>query len=260
MIRLLETGPVLGTCVCQAMVREDSLRDNYSKDEWLLSRMCQPCQDRIFLAPGGEGGVRAHPIRFGALVAHSRSGRTVLEVVLIPFLFIPELHRAAWEARYILRIGPMPSFAASTELNPMYRFLAGHRVRVTEVLSFDDPRLPVWFEDLDLLVALDQRSVDEIVGACPVLGRGLRTALADAVPWREIASRPLLPFESFVRSRGLDLARPDDRSPPSPLRVCARMAAALALVERGSYDKDRTALWHLLEGMRTHFSDSPKGA
>ena len=260
MIRLLETGPVLGTCVCQAMVREDSLRGDCSEHEWYLSGLCQSCQDRIFLAPGGEGGVRAHPIRFGALVAHSRSGRTVLEVVLIPFLFIPELHRAAWEARYILRIGPMLSFAPSTELNPMYRFLAGHRVRVTEVLSFDDPRLPVWFEDLDLLVALDRRSLDEIVGSCPVLGRGIQVSLADAVPWREIVSRPLVPFGSFVRSRGLDLARPDNCSPPSPLRVCARMAAALALVERGSYDKDRTALWHLLEGMRTHFSDSPKGA
>ena len=44
------------------------------------------------------------------------------------------------------------------------------------------PRRAGWFSDLDLLLALDADSLKEIVGACPVLGGGLRTPLADALP------------------------------------------------------------------------------
>lgn len=259
MIRLPETGPVLGRCGCGRMVRENSFRTAVDRAEWDLSSFCQCCLDRVFLALDEDGIVPASPIRFGALAAHLRSGRTVLEIVLLPFLFVPELHRVAWEARYTLRIGPMISFSPRSDLDPMSCVLAGHRIRVTEIYAYEDPRLPVWFEDLDLLVALDGRSLNEIVGACPVLGRGTQLALADAVLWREVVSRPLLPFDSFIRARGLDLSRQDDASPPSPLRVCARMGAALALPDPNSFDGERTALWHLLEGLRPHFPVQPKG-
>ena len=140
------------------------------------------CQDLIFLFPPLEAGAPRHLIRFGALAAHRRSDRHVLEVAVLPFRFIPEHHVLAWEARSTLRIGSVLPFALPSELHPMASILAGHRVRVTEVYSFEDPRRAGWFSDLDLLLALDADSLKEIVGACPVLGGGLRIPLADALP------------------------------------------------------------------------------
>ena len=183
--------PKVGQCVCGAIVGEDSFRDECSGHEFSLSGLCQDCQDLIFLFPPPEAGTNRHRIRFGALAAHRRSDRHVLEVAVLPFRFIPEHQVLAWEARYSLRIGPILPFALPSVRNPMASILAGHRVRVTEVYSFEDPRLARWFSDLDLLLALDRQSLETIVGACPALGGGLQVALADAVPWASLVGRPL---------------------------------------------------------------------
>ena len=137
----------------------------------------------------------------------------------------------------------------------MFRILAGHRVHLTEVKSFEDPRLAGWFSDLDLLATLDRRAAEEIVGACPVLGDAHAVALSDDIPWRDLVSRPLVPFDGFVRSQGLDLFRIGSSLPPSPLRLCARLGAALGLEEQ-------KPLWHLFESVKHRFSNpsNPKGA
>ena len=260
MIRLPETGSVLGRCGCQAEVRADSFRDECSEVEWYLSGFCQACQDRFFLAVDQEGDARVHPIRFGSLSAHRSSGRQVLDISLLPFLFIPSLHLLAWEARFGLRLGPVLPRALASELDPMTPLLAGHRVRVTQVYSFADSRLSDWFSDLDLLVALDRGSIEAIVAACPVLGSGLTLALADEFPWSEMIGRPLSSFAHFVGAAGLDPVRTGEWPSPSSLRLCARMGAALARRGPDPSKEECTGLWHLLESVKHRFPDPPKGA
>ena len=89
MIRLPETGPEVGRCVCGVVIREDSFRDKKSEKEWFLSSLCMECQDRVFLVPPQEVGAVRHTVRFGVLAAHRRSGLQILEVALLPFRFIP---------------------------------------------------------------------------------------------------------------------------------------------------------------------------
>ena len=230
MIRLPETGFVLGRSGCGTLVREDSFRDENSLAEWQISALSQSAQDRIYLGLSEAGGIR-YPIRFGALAAHAVSGGEVSEVAVLPFLFVPATHSVAWEPRFALRIGPMLSLGLLSDLDPMARMLLGHWLRVTDVSAFEDPRLGEWFADLDLLVALDQASLEAIVGACPVLGGGLQLALAEALDWRALTGRPLVPFPQFVRSTDLDPSLRQAGPRPSPLRVCARMGAALGFAD-----------------------------
>jgi len=244
-IRLPETGAVLGRCGCGAVVRTDSFRDLASYAEFFFSGFDQPCQDRAFLGLDEQGKLPPCPIRFGALAAHLAPGPVAPELVVLPFLFVPEFHVLAWEARYILRIGPRHSDAPLMDLYPMGDSLAGHRVRVTEIDSYADRRLVDWFSDLELLLASDRGAIDAIVRACPPLRTGLRVALDDAVDWSD--------FVSGVWP--VDVSRPDVPPPVSPLHLCARMGAALLNPERRPRCEPRTAAWHLLESLRAHFPD-----
>ena len=225
MIRLPASGAVLGRCVCGAVVRKDDWRDECSEREWLLSGLCQDCQDRIFLASDGNA---RHPLRFGALAAHSVAGRDLTELAVLPFLFIPETGTVAWEARYALCIGPQLSSGLLSDLNPMAWMLAGNLLRVIRLHDLAEPLLAD-FSDLDLLLALDHNSLETIVGACPPLGGGFGVALSDALDWRSLAGRPLLPLGEFVHELGLEPSCPGSSPPPSPLRLCAQMGAALGL-------------------------------
>ena len=113
----------------------------------------------------------------------------------------------------------------------MARMLAGHRLHVTRLLTLADPRLDEWFSDLDLLLALDHNSLKEIVGACPALGGGLALALCDAVDWSSLAGRSLVPLGEFAHETGIEPSREGSSPPPSPLRLCAQMGAALGLAD-----------------------------
>ena len=228
MIRLPASGVVLGRCVCSAVVREDEWRDECSEREWLLSGLCQECQDRIFLASDGNA---RRPLRFGALAAHAVIGRGVIELAALPFLFVPEHGTLAWEARYALRIGPKLSPGPRFDLAPMARMLAGSRLRVTDLRTDAGPKPGSWFADLDLLIALDHPSIEAIVGACPAFGGGFAVGLAEAVDWRALAGRPLLPLGEFVHELGLDPSCRGFHPRPSPLRICAQMGAALGLAD-----------------------------
>ena len=258
MIRLPETGPEIGRCGCGAVVRQDSFRDESSFVEWELSGFCQRCQDRFFLAVDQDGDARHYPLRFGVLAAHRRSGREVLEIGLLPFVCIPALHVLAWEARSSLRIGRVIPRALHAELEPMARVLAGHRVRVTSIYELSDPRMDEWFSDLDLLIALDCRSLAEIVDACPALGGGFGVPISDAIPWSAMAGRPLTSLGHFVRFGKLDSSRNADWPPISALRLCARIGSALCLENHSSSAQERTALWHLLESVKNCIPDPPE--
>ena len=107
MIRLPASGVALGRCVCGAVVHEDGWRDECSEREWLLSGLCQDCQDRVFLASDGNA---RHPLRFGALAAHCIAGRDVTDLAVLPFLFVPEFGTLAWEAD--------PRFASDRSFRP----------------------------------------------------------------------------------------------------------------------------------------------
>ena len=250
MIRLPETGPELGRCGCGAVVRQDGFRDESSHVEWELSGFCQRCQDQFFLALDQEGDARVYPLRFGVLAAHRSSGREVLEIGLLPFLCIPALQVLVWEAGYTLRIGRVIPPALPTELDPMAQVLARHHVRVTSIYEFSDPRLVEWFSDLELLITLDCRSLVEIVEACPALGNGLGVPISDAIPWIAMAGPALTSFGHCFRPGGLDSGRAEARPPTSALRLCARLAAALCVTNRGSSGEERTALWHVLESVK----------
>ncbi len=48
-------GPTLGTCAfCQGTVTHGSFRDDLSRREWLISKLCQLCQDKTFVPPADE--------------------------------------------------------------------------------------------------------------------------------------------------------------------------------------------------------------
>ena len=267
MIRLPETGALLGICGCGETVRVDSFSDRLSLCEWQISRMCGECQSRTFLGLDPAGVLPPSPIRFGVLAAEARPHGEVSELALLPFRFVPEFHVLAWEARFALRLGSLLKSAPHSELEPMSRILTGHRVRVTDLPSFRDPRLDAWFSDLDLLLALDQGSALSILRTCPALAVAAPhvAALVDEVPWSRLTGHPLLPFEAFVRAHDLDFRPRGARSPRSALSQCACMAAALALADRAfpdevpNEDQERTALWHLFESVKPHFAKSDPG-
>ena len=99
-----------------------------------------------------------------------------------------------------MRIGRVIPIALPTELDPMAQLLAGYHVRVTSIYEFSDSRLAEWFSDLELLIALDCRSLADIVDACPALRGGLGVSISDAIPWAAMAGRPRTSFGRFVRA------------------------------------------------------------
>lgn len=222
MIRLPETGPVLGQCRCGRLVTVD-FRDRLSRAEWTVSGLCAACIDAVFLALDEEGVLPPQPLRYGALAAHRTSGGDVVEIVLLPFVFVPALHNIAWNTQHIVRIGlalPPPSHAEYEALDAL---LIDPNVSVTDVASFTDPCLVDWFSDLALLLGSDDSSLDAIVHVCPALGTALQVPLADHF---------------------------------SPFTTCIQNASALVGSSRGPRFEPGTPAWRLLESLRVHFPDS----
>ena len=228
MIRLPGLLPPLGRCVCGAPVGEDSFRDQASFTEFHYSGLCQECQDRIFFDPGG-GGVHDWLVRTGVLVAHGGPDGRIDEVAVLPFVFVAETGRVAWETRFVLRIGRGPlSPVDLRELEPMADMLEGHHFRLNELHPFAHPELAEWLGAVDVLIALDAASLQAIAGACPALDADLAVALADVVPWADLYGHPLVPFGAFVRALGLEpLPTPE----PSVLRRGALLGALLGLAD-----------------------------
>ena len=254
MTPLPDSGRLLGCCACGAFVREDSFRDQQSTIEFLTSGFCQCCQDRLYVASSGVEGLRAGSIRMGALVGHSVSDGTVDSIAVLPFTFVLALRHLAWDARYVTRIGIAAPMVRGWDLAPMATMLAGHRICVTDVGRFDDPIVGARLDGLDLLVGLDDESLQASVERCPALSSARPVALTDSVPWLEISDEAVLPFESFVRVKRLDPEYPQNLAPVSALRHCARLGAALGLKGPGC-GQAKTALSYLLDAVDESFPE-----
>lgn len=221
MIRLPETGPVLGRCRCGRLVTDD-FRDALSRAEAQISGMCAACIDAVFLALDEEGVLPPQLLRYGALAVHRTSGGEIVEVVLLPFVAAPVLHKIAWNTQHIVRIGyalPPPSHAEYEALDVL---LEAPNVSVTDVASFTDPCL-AWLSDLAVLFGSDSPSLDAIAKMCPVLGTALRVPLSDHL---------------------------------SPFATSFQMASALLGSSPDPHCAPHTPAWRLLESLRAHFPDS----
>ena len=221
MIRLPETGPVLGRCRCGRLVTDD-FRDALSRAEAGISGMCAACIDAVFLALDEEGVLPPQPLRYGALAAHRTSGGDLAEIVLFPLVCVPALHKIVWNTQHIVRIGyalPPPSHAEHEALDALF---VEPNVSVTDVASFVDPSL-AWLSHLAVLFGSDEPSLDAIVQACPVLGTALRVPLSDYL---------------------------------SPFATSIQMASALVGSSPDPHRAPHTPAWRLLESLRAHFPDS----
>ena len=228
MIRLPGLLAPLGRCVCSAPVGEDSFRSEASLAEFYYSGLCQECQDRIYFAPDGAG-IHDWSVRTGVVVAHGGPDGQIDEVAVLPFVFLAETGRVAWETRFVLRIGRgLLAPVDPVELEPMAEVLGGHLIRLTEVHPLTHPNLGEWLGALDVLIALDASSLEAIAGACPALGGAVTVVLADALPWAYLCGHPLVPFDGFVRALGLDSSPPPEMC---VLRRCALLGAVLGLPE-----------------------------
>ena len=249
-----DTRAALGRCLCGAVVFEDSFRDERSFAEYCLSGLCQACQDKIFLAPGGAG-VHGCRVRTGAIAAHVGPPDEVEELGILPFVFVAENCRFEWEARYIVRVGPIPLEAGECAgLEPLADALQGYRVRVSEFGSFDAAGLDDRLSCFELLVVPDRCSRDAIVEVCPVLADAFPVELAAALPWRELYRRPLVPLEPFARDNHLGAGSPPSAGPASALLRCAILGAVLLLAAE-RHGRERTVFTHVIESARQSLPD-----
>ena len=214
--------PEIGRCMCGAVLHVDSFRNDESHRAFFTTGLCQRCSDdSSFVASKCEPGRRFDLWR-GALVANRREGDGDPELGILPFLFLVEELRIAWEARFIVRMGsnlePLDTF---DELLPMKDYLAGHQIRVHEGSALDADSGPgKHLANLVLLIALDRTGL-EVAEGSGVLPLGVSgVSLADSISWRREYGRPLLPVGRWW---------PFDVGPPSVLRICALMGFVLCL-------------------------------
>ena len=231
--------PEIGRCMCGVRVFGDHFRDRESYLEFLRTgrNLCQSCQDQVFLAGNPDDPHHRNlPIVDGALAAVRGA---LDEICLFPFRLVPAPRaRIAWEARFIVRAGPLlEPLDPWDELEPMREPLDDHQVRVREHRSLDALGLAEPLDRLTLLVALDRPALDAALAACPPLSRLRAASLEDDVPWRGAFARPLRPLGS---------GSCPEHGTSSALRQCALVGLALLETDRAG----RRALDHLIASHR----------
>ena len=212
--------PEIGRCMCGTVLYVDSFRDARSYQDFYRSGLCQGCSDEATLCVSPHASGRRLRLRRGAVVAHRSADDGGVELCLLPFLFVAEEWRIAWEARYIVRIGPcLEPLDPFDELLPMKDHLDGHQVCVHEGESLRGAPGPAeHLTRLDVLLGPDRMGLEAAVGT-GVFPAGARCmSLADGFPWRRELGRPLLPLGRWW---------PYDEGPLSTLRACALMGFAL---------------------------------
>lgn len=217
--------PEIGRCICGTVLHVDSFRDDRAYRAFYSSGLCQNCSDRAFLCMSAAEPGRRLPLRRGALVAHRVVEDAGGELCLLPFLFVAEEGRVAWEARYIVRIGPhLDPFDPFDELLPMKDQLKGHQIRVHEGSSLEGVPGPAeHMAGLELLIGADRAALEAAV-ATGVFPSAVRcVSLADGLPRCGSHGRPVLPLERWW---------PYSEGPPSTLRVCALLGFVLCLPGR----------------------------
>ena len=206
-----------GRCGCGAAVHPDSFRDRLSWREFHITGQCQACQDRLLFAASVHDAHRLYPVRRGVIAATVTREGAVVELGLLPFIFIAPEARIAFEPRYLLRAGaalaPLDPF---DELRPVRSALETHQVRLAEL---DDMHAPEVRDalDVDLAVVGDAAARAALAGLA--LPPGARpAALADDVPWRALLGATLPELVSPWTRAG---------APVSVLRACALLALGL---------------------------------
>ena len=214
----------MGRCVCGAVLTPAGYRDRDAYRDAFVTSLCQACQDRVYLGVDQEEGL-ALPIVDGALVAVRAPG-PVAELALLPFrLVLPGSSRAqlVWEARYIMRAGPwLDPLDLAYEFDPMAGLLLGHQVRMSEHRAIDAPEVTERLAGLQVVIGLDQHSLDAAAAVCPIPNGISRASLAEEVPWIDVFGRPLRPLDTWTGP---------EPKPLSTLRIAAVMG--LLLMEQG---------------------------
>ena len=138
------------------------------------------------------------PLRRGAVVAPFVRDAQLVEICLLPFVFVVPEPRMAWEPRSILRIGPcLDRVDQDAALLPVVSLLSGCSVQVRESRTFYDPLVRRAFREFDLVIGLDRRSLDAVAAVLPLPAADSLASLEDDVPWRAAYGRTLRPLESW---------------------------------------------------------------
>ena len=241
---------VLGACRwCGAAVRADAFRDLASRREYTLLRLCQRCQDRVYLAePRRRPGPKL-ALHDAAVVAPVTEAGALRELAVLPFVFVAAEARIAWEPRFLVRAGPRAApLDPYVELTPMRAAWRAHQIRVVEVRGLDHPRLRARLSGAALVVGLDAAALRAVETACALPPGAPLAGLAEGVAWRSAYRHPLQPFARFVRHFGLDPGGPPGA--PSVLRLAALIAAAMELPSPAGPAPAPTAFALLLRARR----------
>ena len=141
----------------------------------------------------------------------------VVELGLLPFLFIAPETRIAFEPRFLLRAGAaLAPLDPWDELLPLKSALETHQVRLTEVEGLDASQVREAL-DVDLAVVHDAATRAALAGLA-LAPRARIATLADDVPWRAFVGITL-PELLWPWTRGVE--------PGSVLRACALLALVL---------------------------------
>ena len=239
--------PEIGRCMCGAVLRIDSFRDDAAYQAFFRTGLCQGCSDASSFAQSRQESSLRFPVRRGALVTASRDSEAALEWVVFPFVFVVPEPRIAWEARFILRIGPdLEPLDHFDELLPMKDLLCGHQIRVQEASSLVQlSGAAELVARLELIIAPDKETLDTVAGGGAFPDDVLRLALSDALAWRKDYGRALVPLERWW---------PFDSGPVSVLRACGLLGLALAVP--GSRSGVTSPISRLLSSCRDAFPES----
>ena len=251
----------LGHCrFCGAGVSDTSFRDHASQREYPITATCQSCQDDIFLGTTGDDPAASHPVRDGTVVAPLLEGRSVRAVALLPFRYVAELLRIAWEPRHLVLAGaglaPVDPWA---ELGAMRDAWTEHRLHLASVPSPDDALVSGRLAGCDMVVGMDVPCVLAARALCPTLTARALVPLCAEVPWLDAYGAALLPLDRFPHARDLDAGVGSAGAcRDSPLRQCALAARLLSLRATTGGHAGRTAWELLLLGRAGRGSSRPR--
>ena len=256
-------GPRGGYCRwCGQLVRADSFRDSVSGREYLITALCQGCQDEMYLGGSKDGPPASGPVHRGAVFAAVPERGMPREVALLPFAFSARLGRIAWEPRDIVRAGaePIAATSASAELRGIRDAWRGSHERVLSLGSLADPLLAARIAAPALVIVLDRKSLANAAALCSSAILPPLVDLSTAVPWDSAFGTPLLPLEPFVAACGLDVdAARQGGLRGSALRQAAFIAQLLTLRARARRRAGHTVFELLLFGQADRFEPPRKG-
>ena len=222
----LPTRNEFSRCGCGAILSEDAHKHGLSC-VCTGSDGCPVCGDPPLL---GASGTRSEiDVRHGVLVAHtSYVGPSRGEICLLPFLVSPVSSRVSWDFCHIVRIGPSLALVDPwRELEPLEHSLEGRRIHIEKVNSRRAPLVQERLRAVDLVVGVDERTVD-MIARLPVPDDADVAILADDVPWAKLYGREFAPLDTWWD--------------PEPVQSTLRLAALMGYVLDLGVDPAREGL------------------